>query len=35
MNKLSICLEAILLKNGGTPQDWRDLVNLVNSRPEE
>jgi hypothetical protein len=35
MSKLSTLLETIVKNNGGTPQDWKDVSSIINSRPDE
>ncbi len=35
MSKLSNFLESIIKSNGGTPNDWKDLSSIINSRPDE
>ena len=35
MNKLANLMESIVKNNGGTPQDWKDVSSLINSRPDE
>jgi len=35
MDKVNSYLESIIKKNGGTGRDWKELVKLINSKPEE
>jgi hypothetical protein len=35
MIKLTTHLEAIIKKNGGTSKDWKDIMTMINSRPDE
>ena len=35
MNKLSTPMESIIFNQGGTPDDWRETVSIVNSSPDE
>ncbi len=35
MEKVITHLEAILTNNGGKPKDWKDIVRMINSKPDE
>ncbi len=35
MDKVNSRLETIVKKNGGTSKDWKDMIKLINSKPDE
>jgi hypothetical protein len=35
MNKITSYLEAIIKNNGGTSKEWKDIVSMINSKPDE
>ena len=35
MNKINSDLESIVKNNGGAGKDWKELINLINSKADE